>query len=61
MPENGKVLFSSTGFCICGCGLCMCLCLCYTCYVPVSGFPGGASGKESACSAGDLGLIPGFG
>ena len=26
-----------------------------------SGFPGGSEGKESACSAGDLGLIPGSG
>ena len=25
------------------------------------GFPGGPDGKESACSAGDLGLIPGLG
>ena len=25
------------------------------------GFPGGSSGKESACNAGDLGLIPGSG
>ena len=25
------------------------------------GFPGGSAGKESACSAGDVGLIPGFG
>ena len=24
------------------------------------GFPGGSDGKESACSAGDLGLIPGL-
>ena len=24
-------------------------------------FPGGSDGKESACSAGDLGLIPGLG
>ena len=24
------------------------------------GFPGGSAGKESACSAGDLGLIPGL-
>ena len=24
-------------------------------------FPGGSAGKESACSVGDLGLIPGFG
>ena len=25
------------------------------------GFPGGSDGKESACSVGDLGLIPGLG
>ena len=25
------------------------------------GFPGGSDGKESACSSGDLGLIPGLG
>ena len=25
------------------------------------GFPGGSEGKESACTAGDLGLIPGLG
>ena len=25
------------------------------------GFPGGSDGKASACSAGDLGLIPGLG
>ena len=25
------------------------------------GFPGDSAGKESACSAGDLGLIPGLG
>ena len=25
------------------------------------GFPGGLDGKESACNAGDLGLIPGSG
>ena len=25
------------------------------------GFPGGSVGKESACSAGDPGLIPGWG
>ena len=24
------------------------------------GFPGGSDGKESACKAGDLGLIPGL-
>ena len=27
----------------------------------ILGFPGGSAGKETACSAGDLGLIPGFG
>ena len=26
-----------------------------------SGFPGGSDSKESACNAGDLGLIPGSG
>ena len=25
------------------------------------GFPGGSAGKESACTAGNLGLIPGLG
>ena len=28
---------------------------------PNTGFPGGSDGKESACSVGDLGLIPGLG
>ena len=27
----------------------------------IVGFPCGSAGKESACSAGDLGLIPGLG
>ena len=27
----------------------------------LKGFPGGSAGKESACNAGDLGLIPGLG
>ena len=27
----------------------------------ITGFPGGSAGKESACNAGDLGLIPGLG
>ena len=27
----------------------------------LGGFPGGSAGKESACSAGDLGSIPGLG
>ena len=26
-----------------------------------SGFPGGSDGKESACSSGEFGLIPGLG
>ena len=30
----------------------------YICYMA---FPGGSEGKESACNAGDLGLIPGSG
>ena len=29
--------------------------------ISVKGFPGGSDGKESACSAGDLGSIPGLG
>ena len=28
-------------------------------YIYIWGFPGGSDGKESACKAGDLGLIPG--
>ena len=31
------------------------------CYLVFMGFPGGSSGKESTCNAGDLGLIPGSG
>ena len=30
-------------------------------YVSYRGFPGGSDGKESACNAGDTGLIPGSG
>ena len=30
-------------------------------YMGLWGFPGGSDGKESACNAGDLGLIPGSG
>ena len=32
-------------------------------YLPIQseGFPGGSDGEESACNAGDLGLIPGLG
>ena len=31
------------------------------CLKVMKGFPGGSDSKESACSAGDLGLIPGLG
>ena len=35
---------------------------CFLCaYGLVLGFPGSSVGKESACSEGDLGLIPGLG
>ena len=30
-------------------------------FMSTLGFPGGSVGKESACNAGDLGLIPGSG
>ena len=30
-------------------------------FADIFGFPGGSDGKESACNAGDLGLIPGSG
>ena len=30
-------------------------------YTQIMHFPGGSDGKESACNAGDLGLIPGLG
>ena len=30
-------------------------------YIYIMGFPGGSGGKESACNAGDLSLIPGLG
>ena len=38
--------------------------LLFTCYLSrpsLLGFPGVSDGKESACNAGDLGLIPGLG
>ena len=35
--------------------------LCYTIEPIVYPFPGGSDSKESACNAGDLGLIPGQG
>ena len=30
-------------------------------FIMIMGFPGGSAGKESACNAGDLGLIPRLG
>ena len=30
-------------------------------FLILMGFPGGSAGKDSACNAGDLGLIPGLG
>ena len=33
----------------------------YTTYSFIEGFPGGSDSKESACNAGDLGLIPRLG
>ena len=33
---------------------------CVTLHITM-GFPGGSDGKESACNARDVGLIPGFG
>ena len=44
--------------------------VCLTCHLPVkftrkssyiAGLPGSSDGKESACSVGDLGSIPGLG
>ena len=32
-----------------------------TCFAILQGFPDSSAGKESACNAGDLGLIPGLG
>ena len=38
------------------------MCLIYTYYIHIIyGFPAGSDGKESACKAGALGLIPGLG
>ena len=43
----------------------MCVCVCvYIFRKPIHiymGFPDGSDGKESACNAGDPGLIPGWG
>ena len=38
------------------------LCMWYYIHIyTYTGFPGGSDGKESACNARDLGLIPGLG
>ena len=42
-------IFIYTPLCVC---VCVCVCM---------GFTGGSDGKESACSAGDPGSIPGWG
>ena len=34
--------------------------MCLLAFLPALGFPCGSAGKESACNAGDLGLIPGL-
>ena len=40
----------------------LCLVLCASSVTTLAmGFPGGSAAKESACNAGDLGLIPGLG
>ena len=44
--------------------VCVCITLNLSSYVVFTfflGFPGGSDGEESACSTGDLGLIPGLG
>ena len=41
--------------------ICMCICIFRYKYMTHLGFPDGLDGKESACNAGDLALIPGSG
>ena len=38
-----------------------CIYIMHICKYVSGGFPGGSDGKETACGAGDLGLIPGSG
>ena len=40
---------------------CVCVCVCIHTFHPLKCFCGGSDGKESACNAGDLGLILGLG
>ena len=44
--------------------MCVCVCVCVCVYkfnYGIGGSPGGSGSKESACNAGDPGLIPGLG
>ena len=45
--------------------MCVCVCVCVYVYmhtyIYILGFPCGSAGKETACNAGDHGLIPGLG
>ena len=49
------------GDCIVLLPLFVCVCVYYFPFILSVGFPCGSAGKESACNAGDLGLIPGLG
>ena len=51
VPEPRIILWGHCAFCF----------LFLHSYLVTLGFPGGSNGKESACSAGDMGLIPGSG
>ena len=51
VPEPRIILWGHCAFCF----------LFLHSYLVTLGFPGGSDGKESACSAGDMGLIPGSG
>ena len=54
--ERECTIDTDINICVCVC-VCMCVCVCLCAYV----FPDGTNGKESACNAGDPGLIPGSG
>ena len=41
--------------------VCVCVRVCVCVYMYMAGFPCSSVGKEPACNAGDLGLIPGSG
>ena len=48
---------------VCVCNKCMCVYIymfvCVYIYIYIYGFPSASVGKEPACNAGDMGLIPG--